>query len=1237
MNRTDCPGNTGLNGGSRLCCAVVLLMMMAVLLGTYGGAHADTIFSDNFDAALSGWTLTSHPDWFNGNPKNGTRSVQMKASEAIERLVSTAGCSNISISFALAAYSLDNVNEVVRASWYNGTAWTTLKEIRGGGVENDQVLRQYNYALPASANDNQSLKIHFEIVSNSHANDYGWVDDVLVTGQTIPRTLTLTGTGHGAVKINGVPQSLPWSGQFPHGTSVTVEAVPAAGWEFSSWSGDGSGSANPRLFVLNSDKAIMANFSQLSYTLSVAKVGGGSAKVNGAVVSLPYSTQFLSGTAVTVEAVPAAGWEFGSWSGDASGSSNPVVVTMTGAKSVIATFNQLSYMFSLNKVGSGSVKVNGATVSLPYSAQFLSGTAVTLEVVPASGWEFGAWSGDASGSSSPVVVTMTGPKSVTATFNQLSYTLSLNKVGNGSVKVNGATVSLPYSAQFLSDTAVNLEGIPASGWQLSSWSGDASSNGNPVVVTMTGAKSVIATFNQLSYTLSVDKAGSGTVKVNGVMVGLPYSAQFLSGTAVSLEAIPASGWRLSSWSGDTSGNGNPIVVTMTGAKLIAAGFSRVQYTLSLSKVGSGTVKVNGTTRTLPWSGTYDSDDTVTLEAVPDEGWRFAGWSGDASWPTSSLIVTMTSSKSIVATFEQQSHTLSITRIGNGSVLVDGTSHTLPWSGQIVYGTQVQLQAVAAEGWQFGGWSGDLSWQGALLIVTMTSDKNLTATFNDMSYTLSLAKVGSGSVTVNGIPHELPWSGDVLIGSQVTLQAVPASGWQFSSWSGDASWPGATLVVTMTSDKVITVSFTERTTFELSLSKTGSGTVSVNGSPVSLPWSGVFARDSEITIEAGGDSGWQFDGWSGDLSSGESTAVVTMDRDWTISAAFSEIHYGLSVAGVGNGTIEVNDAAQTLPWSGSFLSGTQVVLRGVADRGWRFASWSGDVTGTDNPVTIEMNGDKSVSANFLQPDEFVLSLTKVGAGIVKVNGAEQSLPWSGVFARGSSVTLEAVADGAEVFTEWSGDVSGSENPITVTMDYDMALTAHFLCVQAPYADVSCDYWAAGSIIVARDAGIAGGYPDGLYRPQWTVDRASMAVFIARALAGGEDQIPEPDGTEPTFPDIPADHWAYAAISYVADKGIADGYEDGKYHPDWDVTRGQMAVFIARAIADPIGEDGLLTFQPPAKPTFSDVPATSWCYRHIEFLVSRSVTSGYADGRYRPAAMVTRDQMAVYIVRAFEMGG
>jgi len=177
-----------------------------------------------------------------------------------------------------------------------------------------------------------------------------------------------------------------------------------------------------------------------------------------------------------------------------------------------------------------------------------------------------------------------------------------------------------------------------------------------------------------------------------------------------------------------------------------------------------------------------------------------------------------------------------------------------------------------------------------------------------------------------------------------------------------------------------------------------------------------------------------------------------------------------------------------------------------------------------------------------------------------------------------------------------------------------------------------YWAFWEIEACVSAGIVGGFLDGTYRPAVTVTRDQMAVFVSRALAGGEDLVPTGPATA-TFPDVPTDHWAYKHVEYAVTQNVVQGYDNGTYRPTVVIDRGQMAVFIARAMVAPTGEAAIP--DPPVDPTFPDVPTNHWAYKHIEYCVSQEVVQGYDDGTYRPAGTVTRDQMAVFVQRAFHL--
>ncbi|NIR02460.1 MAG: hypothetical protein GTN78_20045, partial [Gemmatimonadales bacterium] len=81
-----------------------------------------------------------------------------------------------------------------------------------------------------------------------------------------------------------------------------------------------------------------------------------------------------------------------------------------------------------------------------------------------------------------------------------------------------------------------------------------------------------------------------------------------------------------------------------------------------------------------------------------------------------------------------------------------------------------------------------------------------------------------------------------------------------------------------------------------------------------------------------------------------------------------------------------------------------------------------------------------------------------------------------------------------------------------------------------------------------------------------DRGQLAVFIARAMLGGDEGVPDASGSA-TFPDVSRDLWCAKHIEYCVQNEVVQGYDDGLYHPESQVTRDQMAVYIARAFELP----------------------------------------------------------------------
>lgn len=114
--------------------------------------------------------------------------------------------------------------------------------------------------------------------------------------------------------------------------------------------------------------------------------------------------------------------------------------------------------------------------------------------------------------------------------------------------------------------------------------------------------------------------------------------------------------------------------------------------------------------------------------------------------------------------------------------------------------------------------------------------------------------------------------------------------------------------------------------------------------------------------------------------------------------------------------------------------------------------------------------------------------------------------------------------------------------------------------------------------------------------------------------------------PSFTDVPVVHPFFDTVELMRTSGITAGCGGNRFCPDDTTTRGQMAVFLVRAM---LGSD---TFTVPAEPFFADVQPSHPQFRHVQKLRELGITSGCTAVRYCPDDPVTRSQMAVFVVRA-----
>lgn len=665
------------------------------------------------------------------------------------------------------------------------------------------------------------------------------------------------------------------------------------------------------------------------------------------------------------------------------------------------------YYASYTLTTTASPFAGGTIDRSPSATAYVSGTLVTLTAIPAPGYTFMGWTGDLTGTANPTTITMTGNKTVMATFAAIpTYSLVPSAA-------TGGTISPSTPQTVLQGASQTFTVSPSAGYHIADVTVDGVSVGAVSSYTFTNVQashSIAGSFSPDSYSLTVSPPSHGTVTKS------PDQATYTYNASVAVTATAATGWHFVSWFGDLTGAANPTNVIMTSNKTIGANFAINTYSLTTSTSGSGSVVKS------PDQATYDHGSSVQLTATPGVGYMFTGWTGDATGMDNPLTVTMTASKSISATFVQ-AFTLGVAASPSAS----GTVTRNP--DQVVYasGTGVQLTAVPATGYVFSGWFGDITGVSNPIVVPMTGNKNVSASFTALANEYSLVVVPSPAA--GGNVTKSPDQAHYTAGSVVHLTATPAAGYTFNGWSGDLAGSLNPVVITMTGNKTVTAIFTSNV-FALSVNVSGSGSV------VKTPDLVGYTAGSTVQLVATPSPGYTFSGWSGDASGTMNPLPVVMDRSRAITATFTvqtPQTYAVAVSVVGQGSV-----ART-PDAAGYAAGTPVQLLATPSTGWRFAGWSGDVTGSTNPTTLTVSRGHSLVATF---EPVTPSLTSSLRIVVVGEGTVTRSPDRDSFDPIETVELRAAPVTGWAFTEWKGDLTGTSVTARLPMTSSKTVIAVF---------------------------------------------------------------------------------------------------------------------------------------------------------------------------------------------------
>jgi surface protein len=312
------------------------------------------------------------------------------------------------------------------------------------------------------------------------------------------------------------------------------------------------------------------------------------------------------------------------------------------------------------------------------------------------------------------------------------------------------------------------------------------------------------------------------------------------------------------------------------------------------------------------------------------------------------------------------------------------------------------------------------------------EKQLKKFLSYRDYPLTITIDGEGTVeeriVSNPSGREYPYS------TVVELTPVPKEGWVFESWGGDLSGNEVPNRITVDGDKSVTVKF-KRRDYPLNLTIEGEGTVEER--IVTDPNGRQYPFQTVVELTPVPKEGWEFDSWDGDLSGNETPKTIIVDKEKNVIVKFIRKDYKINFTIIGEGSVEEkivsNPSGRVYPFQ------TVVELTPVPKEGWVFESWDGDLTGTDSPKNLTINGEMNVTVKFKRRD-YPLNLTIIGEGTVEEKIVSD--PNSRQYPFETVVELTPVPKEGWEFESWDGDLTGTETPKTITVDKEKNVTVKF---------------------------------------------------------------------------------------------------------------------------------------------------------------------------------------------------
>ena len=803
---------------------------------------------------------------------------------------------------------------------------------------------------------------------------------------------TITATG--ATSLNAVA----------YGTELTINATPAEGYELVSITAGGTDITASRKVVVTGNLTVKATFAKKNFSVSLTKEGEGMISATGAsnLNSVAY------GTELTIVATPAEGYELTALTANGTDILASQKVIVKEAVEVKATFTKKAFAVSLTKEGEGTITATGAD-DLNAVAY---GTELTIVATPAEGYELTALTANGADILASKKVTVKEAVEVKATFSKKTFVVTLEKAGEGEFSTTGTDnlKKVPYG------TELTIIATPAEGYELTSIVADGVNITDTKKIAITDNMTIKATFAKKSYAVTFAKEGEGTITATGAsnLNSVAY------GTELTINAAPATGYELVSITAGGADITASKKVVVTGNLTVKATFAKKVFAVSLTKEGEGTITATGASNLN--SVAYGTE--LTINATPAEGYELVSITAGGTDITASKKVVVTGNLTVKATFAKKSFSVSLTKEGEGTITATGASNL----NSVAYGTELTIVATPARGYELVSiTAGDTDITASKKVV-VTGNLTVKATFAKKSFTVSLTKEGEGTITATGASN----LNSVAYGTELTIVATPAAGYELVSITANGTDITATKKVVVEGNLTVKATFTKKS-FAVSLTKEGEGTITATGAS-NL---NSVAYGTELTIVATPAEGYELTALTANGTDILATKKIVVKDNLTVKATFAKKSFAVSLTKEGEGTITATGASNL----NSVAYGTELTINAKPAMGYELVSITAGGTDITATKKVVVEGNLIVKATFAKKS-FAVSLTKEGEGTITATGATNL----NSVAYGTELTINATpAEGYEL-------VSITANGADITATKKIVVTDN-MTIKATFAKKS----------------------------------------------------------------------------------------------------------------------------------------------------------------------------------------